>query len=50
MANGVQFNTTFRVLVDELAHAGLVTFSPEKDVVAITSQGRRELRAGVIDF
>jgi hypothetical protein len=35
-----------RVLVDELAREGLVQFSPEKDTVAITPQGRRELRAG----
>jgi hypothetical protein len=46
MANGVQFNTSFRVLVDELARAGLVQFLPEKDMVAITPEGRRELRAG----
>jgi hypothetical protein len=46
MENGIPLNTTFRVTVGELERKGLVRFSPEEGLVAITPQGRRELRAG----
>jgi hypothetical protein len=43
MANGIQHNVTFRVLVIEMAREGFIRFPPETEAGTITPLGRREM-------